>query len=149
MKRILSLALLICTLMSLCAVFSACGNEASIRYGEKYIYKTDTETTAIVFKKDGTGYLHRYKKLDTAGNFMSATRNFLWTATSDGTIHLVADGDTIYDEGSYKTDTVSIIKSPICFSEDLLYYDADGGSYTIRYRFLREGSELYEAAYED
>ena len=153
MKRFLALTLTAILLFSLCMVFSACGKgEPKLSYGEKYIRKmADGSTYTIVLNKNGTGKFSLHREKSESKTFVSAEQDFLWTITSDNTIHMVADGDMNHDEGSDETISSLITKCPISFSEDLLYYNSvSGGSlstYTSHYCFLRQGSKLYDAEY--
>ena len=153
MKKILSLALTVCVILSLCIIFTACQkSEEKLSFGDEYVLIDGNKTKKLVFNKNGTGYIHHYEKTDFSGGFISATRDFLWTETSNGAIHLVPNGEARYDEGSEENVSVTFINAPIYFSEDLVYYEyisGAGGASTFRKKFFRNGSELYKAAYEN
>ena len=153
MKRILSLVLTVAVVLSLCIIFAACQkNEQRLSFGDEYVHIDGEKTKKLVFNRDGTGYIHHYEKTDFAGGFISVTRDFLWTETSNGAIHLVPNGEPRYDEGSEEDDSVTRINAPLYFSEDFIYYEfvsGAGGASTFRKRFFRHGSELYKASYEN
>lgn len=163
MKRILSFVLFVAMSFALCLSFVSCvsfENENKIAYGKKYIYKykdddSDSEEhKVLIFNKDGTGTyetFHRYdSSIDEYDYTSSGTVSFIWEETSDGAIHMFKT-DVKYNEDHSGDYEIGVISYPLYFSENMLYYSYVSGSQyftdTKIYRYLLEGSELYEERY--
>ncbi len=159
MKNCIRAMIFILWIAVFCVPLVAChqtkGTSSSyIQFGDEYVYhwefdsEASSSTTAhsYQFHSDNTGICEYYYSYINKSNAsynetLSGTVEFVWREAADGAIYLF-ETDIHYNEDHTEGSTISLISTPIYFSEDFFTY-IDYGQYSASsIQYIRKGSKL-------
>lgn len=131
--------------------------EERLKYGERYVLKTEESNMGFIFNSDGTGEYHIYEVSwdKTVKIVRSGYVRFDWRSASDGAIHLFKNGETqIKDDNTAPDFNLNPVKMLFVSEDFVTYYEYESGyihdlngggkvySSVIKKDYIRAGSPL-------